>query len=229
MALSHSPKIITDGLVLALDAANPRSYPGSGTVWKDLSGLGNNGTLVNGVGYSADDKGTMVFDGVNDYAEVLNPFYQYSNEITVSAFCKFNTFEYILSQSTKNIDSMTTNVWLWHKGTNGLIWYINDSGSWKSVSYLNSLFSGEWYHITTTASSSNIKIYINATNVTSGAGISLGILNNSLSGIATNDYRYSSSRTPINGSISNIIIYNRALSNQEISQNFEALRGRYGI
>jgi hypothetical protein len=52
MALSHSPSIVTDGLVLCLDAGNPKSYPGSGTTWTDLSGNGNNGTLVNGVGYS---------------------------------------------------------------------------------------------------------------------------------------------------------------------------------
>lgn len=52
MALAHSPKIVTDGLVLCLDAGNVKSYPGSGTVWNDLSGNDNNGTLVNGVGYS---------------------------------------------------------------------------------------------------------------------------------------------------------------------------------
>jgi hypothetical protein len=67
MALSHSPSIVTDGLVLCLDAGNPKSYPGSGTTWTDLSGNGNNGTLVNGVGYSGDNLGSLSFDGVNDY------------------------------------------------------------------------------------------------------------------------------------------------------------------
>jgi hypothetical protein len=61
MALSHSPKIITDGLVLCLDAGNPKSYPGSGTTWTDLSGNGNNGSLENGVGYNGG-----FFNG-NDY------------------------------------------------------------------------------------------------------------------------------------------------------------------
>ena len=63
MGTSYNPHIVSDGLVLCLDAANPRSYPGSGTSWYDLSGNGNNGTLVNGVGYSSDNAGSLVFDG----------------------------------------------------------------------------------------------------------------------------------------------------------------------
>jgi hypothetical protein len=57
MGIAYNPRTITDGLVLCLDAANPKSYPGSGTTWTDLSGNGNNGTLVNGVGYSGDNLG----------------------------------------------------------------------------------------------------------------------------------------------------------------------------
>jgi hypothetical protein len=59
-------QIVTNGLVLLLDAGNPASYPGSGTTWFDLSGNGNNGTLVNGVGYNSDNGGSLVFDGVDD-------------------------------------------------------------------------------------------------------------------------------------------------------------------
>jgi len=66
VALSHSPKIVTDGLVLCLDAGNPKSYPGSGTTWTDLSGNSNNGTLVNGVGYNGSNLGSLSFDGVDD-------------------------------------------------------------------------------------------------------------------------------------------------------------------
>jgi len=59
MALAHSPRIVTDGLVLCLDAGNAKSYPGSGTTWTDLSGNGNNGTLVNGVGYNGGSGGSL--------------------------------------------------------------------------------------------------------------------------------------------------------------------------
>ena len=69
MSLSHSPLIVRDGLVLCLDAANPRSYPKSGTTWSDLAGA-NNGTLTNGPTFDADDKGGIVFDGTNDYVNL---------------------------------------------------------------------------------------------------------------------------------------------------------------
>ena len=67
--LTHSPRIITDGLVLCLDAANRQSYPGSGTVWTDLAGS-NNGTLTNGPTFSSANGGSIVFDGVDDFIEL---------------------------------------------------------------------------------------------------------------------------------------------------------------
>jgi hypothetical protein len=65
----YGPRTITNGLVLALDAGNSKSYPGTGTAWTDLSGNGNTGTLVNGVGYSGSNGGALTFDGVNDYVQ----------------------------------------------------------------------------------------------------------------------------------------------------------------
>ena len=73
MGLSHSPNIVTDVLVLCLDAANRRSYPGSGNSWLDLSGNGNNGTLTNGPTYSSANGGSLVFDGVDDYVNCGTP------------------------------------------------------------------------------------------------------------------------------------------------------------
>ena len=70
MAFSFSPRIVTDGLVLYLDAANQRSYPGSGTTWSDISRGGNNGTLVNGPTFDPGNGGSIVFDGVDDYVSI---------------------------------------------------------------------------------------------------------------------------------------------------------------
>ncbi len=72
MTYFHSPRIPTDGLVLALDAANTKSYTGSGTTWSDLSGNGNNGTLTNGPTFDSDNGGSLDFNGVGDYAKVSN-------------------------------------------------------------------------------------------------------------------------------------------------------------
>ena len=72
MAIIDGPRIPTSGLIFYLDAANTRSYPGSGTTWTDLSGNGNTGTLTNGPTYSSANGGQIVFDGSNDNAVVLN-------------------------------------------------------------------------------------------------------------------------------------------------------------
>ena len=73
MTTVYNPKIVTDGLVLYLDAGNTKSYPGSGTSWSDLSGKSNNGTLTNGPTYSSDDGGSIVFDGTDDYVSNTDP------------------------------------------------------------------------------------------------------------------------------------------------------------
>ena len=72
MGFYRGPKIVTNGLVLYLDAANKKSYPGTGTTWTDLSGLGNNGTLTNGPTFNSANGGSIVFDGVDDYVSVAN-------------------------------------------------------------------------------------------------------------------------------------------------------------
>jgi hypothetical protein len=72
MAVYAGPDIVENGLVLHLDAANPRSYPGTGTGWFDLSGLGNNGTLINGVSYNTSNNGIFTFDNTDDYVSLPN-------------------------------------------------------------------------------------------------------------------------------------------------------------
>jgi hypothetical protein len=76
--------IVQSGLVLNLDAGVSASYPGSGTNWTDLSGNGNNGTLVNGVGYNSANNGSFVFDGVNDYGSFGKQIYVSSDNFTIS-------------------------------------------------------------------------------------------------------------------------------------------------
>jgi hypothetical protein len=104
MALSHSPSIITNGLVLCLDAANPKSYPGSGTTWNDLSGNGNNGTLRNSPSYSADNLGKIVFDAVNDDINCGN-----------DSSINFGTGDFTVSVWFRRFSNATTNLRLLSK------------------------------------------------------------------------------------------------------------------
>jgi hypothetical protein len=88
MASIGGPNIVTDGLVLALDAANTKSYPGSGTVWKDLSGNGNNGTLINGPTFDTGNLGSIEFDGVDDWTSFGNILNTGTSDFTISAWVK---------------------------------------------------------------------------------------------------------------------------------------------
>lgn len=94
MALTRGPKIVTSGLVLALDAADKNSYPGSGATWYDLTGNGNNGTLINGPSFTNSYKGGIVFDGIDDYAPtgVSSTTITPTNSWTVSMWCSLNSY-----------------------------------------------------------------------------------------------------------------------------------------
>jgi hypothetical protein len=111
MALSHSPKIVTDGLVLCLDAGDGKSYSGSGTTWTDRSGNGYDGTLTNGPTFDSANGGSLVFDGVNDYAKVNSVDLSSTNNITVSFWVKvldsYPTSWKVLVELTNNFNSST--------------------------------------------------------------------------------------------------------------------------
>ena len=88
MATNYSPKIVTDGLVLCLDAANPKSYSGLGTSWKDLSLSNANATLSGGFAYSMNDNGTLMFDGNSGRATLNASTFDFSSEQTIFVILK---------------------------------------------------------------------------------------------------------------------------------------------
>ena len=106
MALSHSPKIVTDGLVLCLDAGDGKSYGGSGTTWTDRSVNSNNGTLTNGPTFDSSNGGSIVFDGSNDYT---------SFSATKTAECTFAVWAKSNETSTGALGDM-----LFNAGSSGL-------------------------------------------------------------------------------------------------------------
>ena len=208
-----SPKIVTNGLVLYLDAGQSTSYNG-GTTWTDLSGRGNNGTLVNGVGYNGSNGGSLSFDGVNDYVNCGNPSISVG-KITVSAWVKIST----LNITQHIVDSSSNS---WHLAVLG----TNRPYLWNDSTYHQSsqvLLSNTWYMLTGVQSSTS-DIYVN------------GVLSQSISdnrNVTTNNVnigRWQSNGLRLfNGNIAQVSIYNRALTAEEIQQNFNALRGRFGI
>jgi hypothetical protein len=232
LAIFYNPRTITDGLVLCLDAANPKSYPGSGTTWTDLSGNGNNGTLVNGVGYDSGNLGSLVFDGVNDYVDC-----GFASSVRTSSVSYESWIKFSVSQSQKTIMGI-------HKdGTGGCSIGIHDSFANRIKFHTNSIGANNGNGILgTNQLNDNIWHYVVGTYENSTSTMKLyvdGILDVTLIGPATPVYpsdrnlnigRWTGAGTQyFNGNISNCKIYNRALTPQEIQQNYNATKSRYNF
>ncbi len=221
MGLIHSPRIVTDGLVLALDAGNTKSYPGSGTTWTDLSGRGNNGTLTNGPTYNSSDGGSIVFDGSNDFVSLPISSEFNTDSVTMEVWAKL--------QSTGNRQILMVN-WSGNslevnsdRSVQFFIWNGSQIGtSASTIAYSN---WGEWGHFVGTynSSSTTLSLYMNSVLISS-VSTSKATYSVSVHKISGTDYG-----GPISGNVSIARHYNKALTASEIKQNFNATRGRYGL
>jgi hypothetical protein len=216
-----------------LDAANKVSYPGSGTVWGDLSNTGKNLTLTNGPTFSAANLGSIVFDGTNDYAAV-NPVSAF-NIYYISIWFKPTTI--INSTSVaKILIHFKTSTYKYigfgpvtNRVSNEYITIVQEPGDKRTaVNDGGSLSAGVWYNIVFNYESSQYNIYINNTLKSTTVGSSTGnvplitdpdfIYLNSVEG--TSDY--------LDSSLSMCMIYNRSLTDAEMLQNYNATKGRFG-
>jgi hypothetical protein len=238
MAGTVAPNIVTDGLVLYLDAANTKSYPGSGTAINNLSTLPLTFQLVNGVTYSLDNNGVMQFDGVDDYI-TSNLVYTMTPNMTWNVWCKKtstgNQFNMIFSNTIPYLafrgegSGASTNKFhsSWFTVANGINTQRN---LFTTLAYsLNT-----WYNITFTLSF-NIpnqltigKLYVNGMYDTqlSAPTDSLYQVN------STNRLRigsYPPPQYPFPGYIGPLSIYDRILTDQEILQNYNATKTRFGL
>jgi hypothetical protein len=222
------PDIVTSGLTLNLDAGNPYSYSplntGS-TTWVDTTYTTTGGTLINGTSYS---DGTMVFDGTNDYAKVSD--INITSEISIEGWVYANSvgsFNAIASQF--QADTLTESSWVLETVGSDIRLYITNN---SSLSFASTSFSTlVWTHIVGTFNGTTIKIYKNSVlgDVTGTiAGLNNSNLNINIGALYSQNGNEGGTGL-WNGKISNVKIYNRALSQDEITQNFNALRGRYGI
>lgn len=228
MGISYNTSIVRDGLVLHLDAANRKSYPGTGTTWTDMRGSGNNGTLINGVAYNAANKGSMVFDGIDDYTNAGN-LGSFFTQGTISYWMNSSAVQnYRNPFSTKYLG---LNEGIRFEQTNSGQFYVvigNTSNQYTINDYTldAAITANTWYNVVLVwnTSTNNVVGYLNGIQkfnsthtywATTLPSISIG------SG-------FDSSRF-FAGKISNTSIYNRALTTAEVKQNFEALRGRHGI
>ena len=218
MGIDIGPIEATDGLVLHLDAANTRSYPGSGNTVYDLSGSGNTSALTNGPTYLSSNLGAFVLDGSNDYILVNSQ----ANILSKTAYTKIAYF-YVTSFSTSNniiSGGFSGQHAFWMFGTDKL--NAGHNGAWNTVVGATSLSLNTWYFAAVTYSdSTGWKLYLNGREDGTSATTTTFTGNQE---IVIGAY---SSGNNFTGRISNIQVYNRALTATEIFQNYHATKGRY--
>lgn len=234
MAYHNNPKIVTDGLTLCLDAADTKSYSGSGTNWKDRSGNDNDGTLINGVSYSVDNKGEMVFDGVNDYIN-LPSITLLKSGATISCWLniddfttgKSNTSRVLFRDSSVTFHKMITfynGGYSFEVDTNGNPFEISSSPSTPDV--LNSnIIANTWFHFCLVFDSDNFYGYIN------GEQSGTGVISNNLTINRIGDATSFSDIYPafFKGKVSSVYVYNRSLNSDEVLKNYNAHKSRFGL
>ena len=223
MGIAYNPRTITDGLVLCLDAANTKSYPGSGTTWTDLSGRGNNGTLVNGTGYNSGNLGSLVFDGVDDYVTTGKVLVPITGQFHIEGWVYLNntnTVKLFVTQYNNPDDAGRFQCFF---SSDGTIRMHDGDGSMVGTS--PSYSANVWTYVAFQRDSSNLcNIFVNGTKATPGATDTTTLENtNTIIGSRGSNQ----AGTWFNGRMSNVRIYNRALSATEVSQNYNALKSRY--
>jgi hypothetical protein len=226
---ANGPKIVTDGLVLCLDAANRKSYPLSGSTIYDLSGNGNNGTFgpsTSAPTLSGDNGGVLSFDGNDDYVDCGNNLsLSFVNNLTIQVWCSSN-----ISDSGYRSPLMKTTSSAWNDGFGfyqqggNFYFYVNIWNGAHIVSISKTTFS--LTNFVGTYDGANLKIYENGILRSTGTSFTANVSNSStnlqVGRGGGSDYEW-------NGNIAQVSIYNRALTAQEIQQNYNALKGRYGL
>jgi len=214
--------IVTDGLVLNVDAGFTPSYPKNGTTWYDVGG-GYNGTLTNGPTFSTDGEGSIVFDGIDD--EVTIPINSVFNTSSV-------TFEVWANLQTINDRHILYVNWAGnslevYSGRNVIMYNYSSSGGQLGAGTSSGVFNWDtWTHFVGTYddASQTLKTYVN--------GVLLGTRTSTPS-TSYSVYAHKISGTnfggEVKGKISIVRHYNKALSLSEIQQNYNAQKGRFGL
>ena len=234
MATYGGPSIVTNGLVLYLDAANTKSYPGSGTTWSDISRVGNNGTLTNGPTFNSINGGSIVFDGVNDH--IITGYdlsWNNTNSVSVSVVLTPTIVQ------TRGFIGKGLSEWEWQLNQRGdglELVYWNTSGGHTNgpITTISNVFEPNvpvsitvvWSHI-----DNKHYFYKNGTKVGENTWVNASINQNRTTGVNVGGaiYAWGLGGSYWTGRIHSVNLYNRDLTPQEVLQNYNATKSRFGL
>ena len=236
MALAHSPRIVRDSLIIYLDAGNTKSYPGSGTTWKDICGKNNDGTLVNSPTFDSNNLGSFDFDGSDERLNLFDPVGIYS-KFSIDIWHKrgAQTDKYLYSESNSASGSPIWGITS-HTGSNNsqLRIYARNNAGTGEVNFQPSgaeytIYDDQIHNLVVVYESNNLYFYhdgssIGSTSWSKGNYSNLDI--NSVAGwrggsIGAGGY--------MNGNVYSVKTYSRSLTAAEVKQNYDALKGRFGL
>ena len=230
MSVGYNPSISTSGLTYCYDAGNPRSYSGSGTRWADSLTSGQNFTLVNGPTYTSGVSGYFTFDGIDD------------NCTASSTVGTMGTSNWTISYWWKNNGSQPNYCTVIGQGFTG----SPSNGAWANkITHTSNILNftyynngivdnlsstnpndGVWHNVVTVRNGTSLIMYmdtVSALSITLPVGYSFGAGATTFMGYNPRDNCY------MKGYLSQMVFYNAALSTDQLAQNFNAMRGRYGV
>jgi hypothetical protein len=241
--------IVTDGLVFNLDAGFTPSYSRSGTTWYDVSVNTNNGTLTNGPTFNSDSGGCLTFDGTNDIINLESYASNFSNYLVGSIFVWFKVESTegggTLLSFSESSDPKVISINNSRRYNNKPVIIDDDDGggsdwnlgAYESVGDGGKYRDGNWHNVCLVVGSNFNKVYMDGSELTmtygkGNSGTGNWLFPNNLQGfnIGVSDHPpVRNTQGYFNGKISNVYIYNRALSADEVLQNYNAQKGRFGL
>jgi len=226
MAFSHGTpnSIVTDGLVFCVDPANKLSYPGSGTTWEDLIN-NNTGTLGATPTFDPSNSGIFDFDSTDviDFEDIPQ---METTSITVSFWVYFST----LSGNGSVIFNSGTfpNGFLIHSTSAASVWnkvYYSIGGTGNYITTNSAFITNKWYNFSITINNTTGILYLNG--IAQGSSFTVGSTRSNLGDVPKLGQYKGGSSWPLLGSLSSVLIHNRALSASEVTQNYNALKNRF--
>ena len=224
--------IVTNGLVLNLDAGTQLSYVSGSTAWVDVSNNGNNGVLTNGPTYDSSNLGSIVFDGTNDYVNigVDKSCNRFTSDFAVCAWVNRSSGGVLWGNIIGDYyTNSTANALEWQIliKNDGYLTVYNVTGGFVLGQIPSGYGANTWINVVLSRVGSNLTLYANNNSISS-------VTNTTTFGSATGNLNIgidgNNSSEPFTGKIANVMIYkNKGLTATEVSQNYNAQKGRFGL
>ena len=239
MGTYGGPDIVTDGLIFSVDAANKKSYPGSGTTWYDLSGNGSTATLTNGPTFSSTKHGAIVFDGSNDYIQTnfvyslptITTNFTAGVWVNVPTNTSSDGLTMISNYYSENGSTTIAPFNLAIRGGNAsdagkFYGYSKGDGGSFHILYSTSRVDGGGWHYCVYSKNNNLyTVYVDGVSENTTTSV-LGVTNIT-HGMTLGNLNYYLNQGWLSGSIAHLTVHNKALSAAEILQNYNSTKNRF--